>query len=146
MKKFFNILFSFIIALCFVFVDFSHVYAQDEASEEFTLEEITVTAQKREENQQKVPIAMEVVSGEDLAALGRDSVDEILKNISNVFINTSSDGQRITLRGITDDSMGMDNQHMADSAVALNLDGSFNNMNNAGQNLFDIERVEVLFG
>jgi iron complex outermembrane receptor protein len=119
---------------------------EDTDSDEFMLEEITVTAQKREENQQKVPITMEVVSGEDLVTMGKDNVDEILKAIPNVLINTSSDGMRISLRGITDDSIGMDDQRVGDSAVALNVDGSYNNMSNTGQNLFDIERVEVLMG
>ncbi len=40
----------------------------------------------------------------------------------------------------------MDDQHAGGSTVAINVDGSFNNMSNSGQNLFDIERVEVLFG
>ena len=146
MKK---ILFGFFVVavgLGIVLGDVPQVFAQESETEEFTLEEITVTAQKREENQQKVPIAMEVISGEDLASLGRDNVDEILKNISNIFINTTADGQRISLRGITDDSMSSEDQHLAESVVAVNVDGSYNNMDNVGQNLFDIERVEVLFG
>ena len=44
----------------------SPVYAQEEGTGEYTLDEITVTAQKREENLQKVPIAMEVISVETL--------------------------------------------------------------------------------
>jgi iron complex outermembrane receptor protein len=122
-------------------------FAQTEAEgEEFILEEITVTAQKREENQQKVPIAMEVVSGEDLVSMGRNNVDEILKNIANVSINTAADGMRISMRGLADDSNVMDGQHVGGSTVSINIDGAYNNMSNAGQNLFDLERVEVLFG
>ena len=140
------ILLSMIIGLCLALGELSFVSAQEVASEEFTLEEITVTAQKREENAQKVPIAMEVISGEELAAMGKDNVDEILKDVANVFINTASDGMRISLRGITDDSNVMDDQHVGGATVAVNVDGSYNNMSNAGQNLFDVERVEVLFG
>jgi iron complex outermembrane receptor protein len=143
-------LFRITIAVVALFLAFGGpgvVLAQEEeAEEEFTLEEITVTAQKREENQQKVPIAMEVITGEDLVSMGRDSVDEILKDIANISINTASDGMRISLRGIADDSNVMDDQHVGGSTVSINVDGSYNNMSNAGQNLYDIERVEVLFG
>jgi len=37
-------------------------------------------------------------------------------------------------------------QHTGGSTVARNVDGAFNNMENVGTNLFDVERVEVLFG
>lgn len=123
------------------------IFAQeDTASDEFMLEEITVTAQKREENQQKVPLAMEVVSGEDLVTMGRNNVDEILKDVANVAINTAADGMRIAMRGLADDGNVMDSQHVTGQTVAVNIDGTYNNMSNAGQNLFDLERVEVLFG
>jgi len=134
------------IGLCFFIWGLSPAGAQDPGTDEFTLEEITVTAQKRAENQQKVPIAMDVISGEDLVAAGKDNVDEILADVSNVFINTAADGMRIAMRGIADESGVMDDQHVGGSTVSVNIDGSYNNMNNAGQNLFDLERVEVLFG
>jgi iron complex outermembrane receptor protein len=133
------------LVICLSFSGFC-LAEEDETEDEFTLEEITVTAQKREENQQKVAIAMEVVTGEDLVSMGKNNVDEILKDIPNALINTGSDGMRISLRGITDDSTTFEDQRTSDSAVALNIDGAYNNMANAGQNLFDIERVEVLMG
>jgi outer membrane receptor protein involved in Fe transport len=89
---------------------------------------------------------MEVITGEDLVAMGKDNVDEILKDIPNVLINTASDGMRISLRGITDDSNNFQDQRVSDSAVALNVDGAYAYQSNAGQGLFDIERVEVLMG
>ena len=146
MKKNYLCLLTLTIAFILALGDMSLLFAQETATEEFTLEEITVTAQKREENSQKVPIAMEVISGEELAVKGKNSVDEILKDVANVFINTASDGMRISLRGIADDSNVSDDQHVGGSTVAVNIDGSYNSMSNAGQNLFDIERVEVLFG
>jgi iron complex outermembrane recepter protein len=134
------------IGFILAFGDLSVLFAQETKADEFTLEEITVTAQKRAESQQKVPIAMEVIKGEDLALQGKTNVDEILKDVANVSINTASDGMRIAMRGVTDDSNVMDGQHVGGSTVAVNIDGAYNNMSNAGQNLFDIERVEVLFG
>ncbi len=118
----------------------------DSSSDQFTLEEVTVTAQKREENQQKVPIAMDVITGEELAKQGKLNIDDILKNVANVAIQNTSEGMRVSIRGITDDSGTMSGQHVGGSTVAINVDGTYNNMENVGQNLFDVERVEVLFG
>jgi len=146
MKKNVIILFLFIVWLCFVFGDLSTIYAQDSDTGEFTLEEITVTAQKREENQQKVPIAMEVISGDELKELGKNSVEEILKSLGNAIISRAGDGLRVTLRGIADDADLFNDQHIGGATVGINIDGAYNNRSDAGQGLYDIERVEVLFG
>jgi iron complex outermembrane receptor protein len=90
---------------------------------------------------------MDVVSAEDMRQQGMNNVDEILSNVSNVFINKSSDGMRITLRGLADsEGLNNSNQHTSSPTVAVNVDGAYNSNSNAGQNLFDVERVEVLFG
>jgi iron complex outermembrane receptor protein len=126
---------------------FSAAAQDNDYSDEFMLEEIVVTAQKREENQQKVAIAMDVISAEDMQEQGMNNIDEILSNVSNVFINKSSDGMRITLRGLSDnEGLSTTNQHQSTPTVAVNVDGAYSSNSNAGQNLFDVERVEVLFG
>lgn len=146
MKKVITIFFSAAIGIGLMFTNDPNLFAQ-ETDEEFTLEEITVTAQKREEDQQKVPIAMEVISGEKLAEEAKTNVDEILANISNVLINTMPDGMRVSIRGLVDQGGIIDGGTKTSSpSVAVNVDGAFNNMATAGQNLFDVERVEVLMG
>lgn len=65
-KKSFFVFLLLSICLIFFLGDISAVFAQESDTEEFTLEEITVTAQKREENLQKVAIAMEVISSEEI--------------------------------------------------------------------------------
>jgi iron complex outermembrane receptor protein len=139
---------AFFVALGFIFILSPSVFAQDETEDEFVLEEITVTAQKREQNQQKVPISMDSISGETLALEGKNDVDDILSGLSNVTINTMSDGMRISIRGLTDTSNldGGTNFKSTGSMVGVNIDGAQNNMSSAGQNLFDVERVEVLYG
>lgn len=122
------------------------VFAQDETAE-FTLEEITVTAAKTgEEDLQKVPIAMEVITGKDFASAAKANVDDILEGLSNVFINTSADGMRISIRGIADTDPVYGGQKFSSPTVAMNVDGAYNAMNTSGQNLFDVERIEVLMG
>jgi iron complex outermembrane recepter protein len=120
--------------------------AQETKAEEFTLEEITVTAQKRAENQQKVPIAMEVISGSQMAENGQNNVNEILKSVSNAVINMKDEGMRVTLRGINESGGSMNNMRVQTPTVAINFDGAYNTEDSAGQNLFDVERVEVLYG
>jgi iron complex outermembrane receptor protein len=120
-------------------------WGQDD-EEGFMLEEITVTAQKREENQQKVAIAMEVVTGEEIAALGKNDIDEILGNISSVIINQASDGLRVSLRGMSNDNGVFNNMQVSTPTVAVNKDGVYSNRNSGNTDLFDVERVEVLFG
>ena len=53
---------------------------------------------------------------------------------------------RVSLRGITENEVTMNDMHVSNPTVAINVDGAFNKSSTAGQNLFDIERVEVLAG
>jgi iron complex outermembrane recepter protein len=140
------VVFVIILGFLIVFSGVSPIKAQESAKDEFTLEEITVTAQKRVENQQKVPIAMDAISGEDLALSGKTDVNDILRDLSNVSIYTASDGMRVSIRGVTDNGSNYSGVKTSTSMVGINIDGVQNNMGNAGQNLFDVERVEVLYG
>lgn len=59
---------KFCVVLSFIFLSimlggFSVVCAQDDESEAFMLEEITVTAEKREQNLQKTAMSIEVMQG-----------------------------------------------------------------------------------
>jgi iron complex outermembrane recepter protein len=137
---------ALIAGLMFLFGDAFFLCAQETSQEEFTLEEITVTAQKRAENQQKVPIAMDVISGAQLAESGQDNVSDILKNLSNSMVNNNSDGMRVTVRGLAESEGSFNNMRVSTPTVAINVDGSYNTNNNSGENLFDVERVEVLYG
>ncbi len=121
---------------------------EDKSKGEFVLEEITVTAEKREENIQKVPASVFVVNGDSLAALGKMTTQEILDEIPGVDWASSRDligsghaqpDAGIKIRGLARKETS-DNQ--PPSAVASYVDGVFEGM---GGN-YDIERVEVLRG
>lgn len=126
--------------------DLVQVFAQETMSEEFTLEEITVTAQKREENQQKVPITMEVITGETMKELGYNNLDEILSFVGNAVINKSSDGYRVALRGVTDDFGVFNGLTTSTPTVAISTDDVYSTRNDRGNALYDIDRMEVLYG
>jgi len=145
-KRSFQIMLALIAGLMFVFGDALFLCAQETNSEEFTLEEITVTASKRAENQQKVAIAMDVISSDDIKEQGKNNIDEILSGVSNAIIEKSRDGYRIAIRGITDSSEAFHGMSTAQPAVAVNTDGVYSNRKDSVSGLFDIERVEVLYG
>ncbi|MBN1625745.1 MAG: TonB-dependent receptor [Deltaproteobacteria bacterium] len=145
-KRYFYYLLTLTIGFIIALGDASALFAQETATDEFTLEEITVTAQKREENQQRVPIAMEVISGEALKEIGKNDIDQILSTVSSVIINKAVDGMRVTLRGMANDQNNFGGMQASTPTVAVNMDGAFTQRNAAGNNLYDIERVEVLYG
>ena len=149
MKKVFIAIFMVIIGLGLAFGDVPNVCAQESDFDEFTLEEITVTAQKREENQQKTAIAMQTFSGAELRELGYNDLDEIISQISNAFVNTAGDGMRVSLRGMADTivTMGaLNDMSISTPTVAVNVDGVYSSRRNSGSGLYDMERVEVLYG
>ncbi len=142
LRWWFAVLFGF----AFTVGGMSSLHAQEGDSDEFVLEEITVTAQKRAENQQKVAIQMDVITGEDLLGTEKDNVDDILRDVSNIIIGKYDDGMRITLRGISDYLPLAGGVKASSPTVAVNIDGAYTNESSGGQNLFDLERVEVLAG
>jgi iron complex outermembrane recepter protein len=146
MNRYYSGIIILVLALCFFIRDIAWVYAAEGDAEEFTLEEITVTAQKRAENQQKVAIAMDVITGDQLAETGKTNVNDILSGISTVMVNNSNDGMRVSIRGLTEYEESSNGMHTSTPSVAVNIDGAYNSRSSAGQNLFDIERVEVLYG
>ena len=145
-KRLFQLIMASIVGLMFIFGDIFLLYAQESSSAEFTLEEIVVTAEKREADMQKVPIAMDAISGEELGLEGKTNVDDILRDLANVSIFNSQDGMRVAIRGLTDNGEFGDGMKTSGSMVGVNVDGVQNSESNAGQNLFDVERVEVLYG
>ena len=106
------------------------------------LEEVVVTAQKREESVQDVPVSIQAFSGEKLDALGiTDQVD--LQRITPGLNVTEQVSYTITfLRGI-----GTDATIAADPSVATYIDGIYYPFaSNLAQNFGSVERIEVLKG
>jgi iron complex outermembrane receptor protein len=107
------------------------------------LEEIVVTAQNRVENIQDVPIAIDVVSGEQLRKEGFSNMNDIGKIAPAVQLNQDQGTVKVTVRGVGTNS----NDESQDTSVVVNVDGEYINRPNAlGAALFDMERVEVLRG
>lgn len=131
-KKVIVVIITAVMGFGMIIGDITYVSAQD--TDEFTLEEITVTAQKREENQQKVPIAMEVISGDEIKELGKNDIEQILGNISSAIVNKAGSNLRISLRGISDDQPE-NRVQVSSPTVAVNMDGVMSNRQQSGQGL-----------
>lgn len=109
------------------------------------LEEIIVTAQRREERLLDTPISIGVLSGAELDEGMSRSVADVLNQVGGVSIIQDSPGTvRIAIRGILSGSAA------AGSASAYYIDEApFSLMNNANlpdTNAYDLARVEVLRG
>lgn len=107
------------------------------------LEEVIVTAQRREENLQKTSIAVSAVTAEELNAKV-NAAEDISKLVPSVVIGAGGGGTNFTtIRGVGNlSAIGLSEQ-----TVALNLDGIYLARGAAGNGLFyDLARIEVLKG
>jgi iron complex outermembrane receptor protein len=123
------------------------VYAAESGDQGAGLEEIVVTAQKREQLLQDVPLAISAISADKIEKLGiKDSRDlsGLAPNVTIVQGTTSNSAAVISMRGITSpasETFGLD------QANALYIDGVYIGRSGAaGLDVMDIERVEVLRG
>jgi iron complex outermembrane recepter protein len=121
--------------------------AQETKSEEFTLEEITVTAQKRETNVQKTPIAIQTVSGDELAQEAKTRLDDIMQGVVGVASQGSQVGTDFYMRGIGTGNFGPPTGGLDQPAVAVMIDGVYQNRGEVvrGGSL-DMQRVEIMRG
>ena len=108
------------------------------------IEEVIVTAQKRAESMQDVPISMQALTGEDLRELGLKNATDVLNMFANVSsIDAGGTKQNFFIRGV-----GTADFHLNTvGAVGVYLDEvSINAPVAVSFSLFDTERVEVLRG
>ena len=107
------------------------------------LEEIIVTATRRAESLQDVPISVTAVTGETILEGGFSDMEDLSAFVPNLYMRDSFTGQRLAIRGI-----GTDTSNEAfEQAVAQFHDGVYYGRDNLGQNaFFDLERVEVVRG
>ena len=121
--------------------------ASDVLSQDATVEEIVVTAQKKSENLQNVPISVSTLSATELDNLNiKDFADYVLQLPSASATQRRPGQGQIFMRGISDG--GNSNQSLQGPAVAIYLDESPVTMigDNLDVHVYDIERVEALSG
>lgn len=109
------------------------------------LEEIVVSAQKREQNIQDVGIAISAFSGEQLEALGAQESFDVASFTPGVHISGNLAGQntQFTIRGVTQN----DFNDIVEAPNAAYLDEGYIAVAQAQTfAVYDIERVEILKG
>ncbi len=115
------------------------------------IQEIIVTAQRRTENIQNVPIAIQALTGETLTELNVTNFDDLVKYLPNVTASSAGPGQsQIFMRGLSVGNQGTQSGGSINGFpnVAIYLDEQSGQL--PGRNLdvyaADLERVEVLEG
>ena len=118
-------------------------------AQEDTLEEIVVTAQKREQNVQTVPIAISAFTGDMLQSKSIGDIGALTRFAPNVNLDTGSPFSGDTsvlsasIRGIGQDDFAFN----LDPGVGVYLDGVYLARTiGANQSLLDIDRIEILKG
>ena len=122
-------------------------FAQDAAETDQGLDEIVVTANKREENLQQTPLAISAIGAEQLELRGLAEIKDlsaIAPNVSIIGGTTNAAAAVVSIRGIptpADETQGFD------SPIGLYIDGVYLARSSAASfEVADIQRVEVLRG
>jgi iron complex outermembrane receptor protein len=110
------------------------------------LQDIVVTARKRKERLQDVPIAISAVSGADIARNGTLNTVSLSGSLPSLYIKqnpTTTVSSSIYIRGVGQE----DSQFTQEPGVATYIDGIYYSRSSGSiMELVDIERIEVLRG
>jgi iron complex outermembrane recepter protein len=126
-------------------------HAQDEAAEtsEGAIQEIVVTARRREENLQDTPISITALTGDDLAATGAKDASDIGRMAPNVtFLTSTNSGGTSAFAGVFIRGVGQDDfLPTADPGVGIYLDEVYLGRASGGAlRLNDVSSIQVLRG
>ncbi len=116
------------------------------ANQNTGLSDIVVTATRRSENLQQVPLSVSAISSEQLASRGVALTNDLAAVAPNVNVNTQygETQPNFTIRGV-----GVANEFNVNAAspVGVYVDDVYKSFRfTHGQSLFDLDRVEVLRG
>jgi len=108
-----------------------------------TIDDVVVTAQRRSESLQKVPVAVTAVTSEDLARSGIQDLAGVTAVVPNLNLGQQLGVAKISLRGI-----GLENISAgAEGSIAFHMDGVFVSRSIAAlASFYDVQQVEVLRG
>lgn len=114
-------------------------------AEDISLDEIIVTAQRRAQNLQEVPVAVSAFNSDALKDMGATSVDQVGALIPNVQVQNDKGGGAPTwvIRGVALFDFNANNN----PATAIYVDDIYQSSSvMGGGSMYDLERVEVLKG
>ena len=107
-----------------------------------TFEQVTVTAQKRSESLQDVPISISVTDGQKIRDVGMQRAEDLAAYVPNFSVIQEPIGDKINIRGIQSGTLAGFEQ-----SVATFVDDIYRGRGTQARWAFlDVERVEVLRG
>lgn len=120
--------------------------AQQQNEQAASVEDIVVTARRREESLQDVPVAVTAVSGEQLEARGAIDITELARSTPSLTLNAAR-GSNSTLISFIRGVGQQDPLWGFDPGVGLYIDDVYVARPQAAVlDIFDVERIEVLRG
>ncbi len=121
--------------------------AEEEKKQKVT-EEMTVTARKREETVQEVPISVAAPTESELRDRGAENIEDIAANVAGFTVQNLGPGQsQVAMRGVSAGQIVRDQPGVKEQ-VGVYLDESVISLSlfTPDVDLFDMSRVEVLRG
>ena len=110
-----------------------------------TLAEIVVTAQKRDQNSQDVPISLSAVSGDTLESRGTHDFRDLLLSIPGLSYSGTEPGQsNYSIRGVSTGASSPTTGIYLDDVSLITIATDFSGA--VDPPIFDLERIEVLKG
>ncbi len=124
-------------------ISFAQQAAEPQAIDDDSLEIIMVTAQKRMQTLQEIPMAIEAISGSELAQRGIDNIQDLSFAIPGFTTREDGPGSyQIFMRGVANTDGGGSLVSVYQDEAPLTLTG----YDVLPTKIFDINRVEVLKG
>ena len=128
-----------------------HPAQSAETGETATLEEVVVTAQKRSENLQDVPVSIQALSTVKLEQLNVASFNDYVKYLPSVSFQTGGEGEgpgfaRIYMRGVSSGGDGNHSASLPSVGVYLDEQPVTTIQGPLDIHVYDIARVEALAG
>lgn len=127
------------IAVALSLVEVSAAYAADDGA----LSEVVVTARKRVENLQDVPVAVATLTGEDLERLQQSTLLSVAGRTPSLQYSEAGGEAQLYVRGVGSNLLAVG----ADPSVAVTADGVYLGRPGMALSQFlDVDRVEILRG
>lgn len=112
------------------------------ANAQATLDEVVVTATKREESPQDIPLSIEIVTGEVMENMGITDFTELQSTVPNLNVAYGITTQVVAIRGL-----GSGQERSFEQSVGMFIDGFYMPRSRQYQSpFFDVSRVEIARG
>lgn len=117
--------------------------AQTAATSDAQIEEVVVTALRRETTLQNIPQSVAVLSGEVQRERGQQRLEDLQTSVPNVSFTNTSNSSQLYIRGVGNTFINAG----GDPGVAFYQDGAYvSDQRTTNTSMFDVQRVEILRG